>query len=479
MAHEEHTLTNDPVDNGTIAPIALVPDDILHQIFFYLPISHVCRYWRQFSLASPRMHKLEAYVERSRDMPLYVKYTGSANNPKPDPSWGRKGVILVDQTYRFAELHVAELRREDITALLTFRNPAPLLRNLSLHAPMQVLGLSLFSRELPSLRDIELSGVLLAWLPYRNMDTMVLHNQLVPSLGSLLTALKDCPKLKVLKLGLLGAMENAAVMGCMTDAGDPQPEVVHLPYLQELTLSSMVPVDIASILHHLVFPKTTALDLKFYGHHNLPLDLSTQCPKHHTRLIGALEWSTHIVLRSVDNKLRIEWEWHEAGGLPEILDTAGFAAITFPILNHLTLIANSFRLLETQWRQIFACVPTVTTMELNIRDSMVLELFNALSRVADTEGVDHDTSLCICPKLTHLKFSRLDEQLTILRGMAEAVEGRSARGARLHAIEIISRTGKQFPREIKTRLRKCVGSVDIKHDGLSMDFGSLSAQLYD
>ncbi|KAH9839714.1 uncharacterized protein C8Q71DRAFT_460179 [Rhodofomes roseus] len=515
------------VPNGsgavTSTPIALVPDDILHQVFMLvvaeawegrgtlsthpwnnmtcLAISHICRYWRRFTLASPQLwsylsitlysgiDQLETYIKRSQGMPLYVKYTGSANVAMPNPSWGQKGVVLVDQSYRFVEFHVSEMRREDISALLSFfRKPAPLLRRLYLHAPVQLLGPSIFARDMPALRHIELSGVLLAWLPYRNMDTMILKDQLTPTLGKLLSALKDCPKLTVLKLGLLGAMGNAAIMGGMTVAGDPQAETVHLPELKELSLSSMAPVDMANILRHLVFSKTTTLDLKFYGHNNLPLELATECPSLGAiatvqeniilELIGALEWSTHIVLRSADNKLRIEWEWYEAGGLPEILDTAGFSAISFPALKHLTIFANSFRLQEAQWRQILARAPTATAMELNIRDSMVPELFAALSRAGGAEG--GDAPQLVCPKLTHLKISRLEEHMTILRGMAEAIERRALHDLRLHAIDIISRKArKRFPREIETRLRRCVGSVTVKYDGPSMDFGSLSAQLYE
>ncbi|KZT69238.1 hypothetical protein DAEQUDRAFT_269291 [Daedalea quercina L-15889] len=490
-------------------PIAIVPDEILHHIFLLvageawdnrgttatlswddipcLAISLVCRYWRRFALASPRLwcylsitlhssvEQLEAFIERSQDRPLFVKYTGSAYIVKPDSSWGRKGIVLVDQSHRLAEFHVAELRSEDVTALLSFfRKPAPLLRRLSLHAPVQLHGPSMFSRDLPSLRDIELSGILLRWIPYRDMDTMVLKDQFTPSLGRLLLTLKDCPKLRVLKLGLLGAMDSAAVLGGMSSSGDPQPEAVHLPFLQEFSLSSLVAHDIVAVLRYLTFPKTTAVDLKFFGHQNIPLTLARDCPSLGAiataqesiilELIGALEWSAHIVLRTPDNKLQMEWEWYEAGGLPDILDTAGFSAISLPALKHLSIVANSFRLREAQWLQILAPVPTVRTLALDVRNSMVLELFSALSCTPEAESTDGPVQLPICPEMTDLKLTHLDGPLTILRGLVDSVEKRALHGYPLLSIEIISQAGKPLFEEICPRLRRCVGVVNVKHD---------------
>ncbi|EPT01149.1 hypothetical protein FOMPIDRAFT_1162144 [Fomitopsis schrenkii] len=505
-------------------PIARISDDLLHRIFLLvvteawngrgtsathpwnnmkcLAISHVGRYWRKLALASPQLwsylsitlstnvDQIEAYLQRSQDLPMYVKYTGTADVAQPSSSrWGQNALVPARNIHRISEIHVAELRSDDILTLLSvFTQPAPLLRRLYLHAPAQLIGPSMFARETPALREIELSGVLLAWLPYRDMEVMILKDQFTPSLGKLLSTLKDCPLLKVLKLGMLGSMRSPN----LAFNTDPLPEAIELPRLQEFSLSSMMATDIANVLKYVSFPSTTALDLTF-NHYNLPLDLGKECPSLRAiaaeqesvilELTNVLEWSTQVVLRSPNGKLRIEWERFITAGLPEIVDTAGLSTLSFPSLRHLTIIANSFRLLPPQWRQILARVPTITSLELDIRDSMVPRLFDALSPPAgdevNAEGTDGtaESGPLMCPDLVHLKLSHVDEQLPIWYGLTECIEKRTADGHCLQTIDITSRSGEPFPDEIESRLKKCVGTVSVHCDAPSTDGRSFKVEL--
>ena len=511
------------VMNQTSVPISRISDDLLHRIFLLvvteawnsrgtsathpwnnmrcLAISHVGKYWRKLTLESPQLwsylsitpstnaDQIEAYLQRSQRLPMHVKYTGTASSAQLGLSqWGRNALVPAHNVDRILEFHAVELRSDDILSLLSvFNKPAPILRRLCLHAPTQLLGPSMFAREMPALREIELSGVLLPWGPYRNMEVMVLKDQFTPSLGKLLATLKDCPRLRILKLGMLGSLRSPNP----ANHTDPPPRAVELPHLQEFALSSMMATDIANILGYISFPSTTALDLTF-THYNLPLDLGKECPSLRTmaaeqeritlELTNVLEWSTQVVLRSPDDKLRIMWERFITAGLPEIVDTAGLSTLSFPNLRHLTIVANSFRLLPPQWRQILARVPTIMSLELDIRDSMVPRLFDALTPQepmvdGDAEGADCAVPPLMCPDLAHLNLIHVDEQMAIWYGLTECVEKRAADGHALKTIDITSRSGEPFPEEIENRLKKCVSTVSIHYEAPPTDSRSFQVEL--
>ncbi|KAI0732179.1 hypothetical protein C8Q72DRAFT_168295 [Fomitopsis betulina] len=485
-------------------PIARISDDLLHRIFLLvvteawngrgtsatypwnnmrcLSISHVGRYWRNLALVSPQLwaylsitlntntDQVEAYFQRSQGLPVYIKYTGGVYNAQPasPPQWGRNALVPARNIDRIAEFHAADLQSDDILHLLSvFDQPASILRRLHLHAPAQLIGTSIFASKMPVLREIELNGVLLAWLPYRNMEVVIIEDQFTPSLGRLLSTLKDCPRLRVLKLGMLGSLKSPP----LAFNTEPPPEPIQLPHLQQLKLNSMMATDIVNILRYVSFPSTTALDLKF-THYNLALDLGKECPSLRAiaadqesislELTNVLEWSTKVILLSPNGKLRIEWDRFITAGLAEIVDTAGLSTLSFPSLRHLTLIANSFRLMPPQWRQILSCVSAITSLELDIHDSMVTRLFDALSPPDAREvGADIDGAAppLMCPDLAHLMLLHIDAQLPIWYGLTDCIEKRFAHGHRLQTVAITSQSCAPFPDEIESRLKKLVGLV--------------------
>ena len=509
--------------NPNSVPISRVSDDLLYRIFLLvvteawngrgtsatypwnnmkcLAISHVGKYWREVALASPKLwsylsitpttnaDQIEVYLHRSQGLHMHVKYTATTGGAQLGPTiWGRNALIPAYNVDRIVEFHAVELRSGDILTLLSvFNKAAPSLRRLCLHSPSQLNVLSIFAREMPSLREIELSGVFLEWGPYRNMEVMVLKDQFLPSLGNLLATLNDCPRLRILRLGMLGSLRSPS----HANSTDPPPKAVDLPLLQEFALSSMVATDIANILRYVTFPKTTTLDLMF-THYNLPLDLNKECPslrsiaatKEHVilELTLVLEWSMQVVLRSPNDDFRIVWERLITPGLPEIVDTAGLSTLSFPNLRHLTVVANSFRLLPPQWRQVLSRVPTITTLELDIRDSMVPRLFDALSPqepVADSDGDNADGSVppLLCPNLAHLKIVHIDERMPIWYWLTGCVEKRTANGHVLKTIDIASHSGKPFPKEIESRLERCVGAVSVHYETPPTESRSFQVEL--
>lgn len=483
------------------SPISIIPDDVLHEIFYLvaedgficterwmtlygrtrcLNLSHVCRYWRRLTLGSPQLwtfialtrristYHLNLYLERSENAPLHLMLVGDRSVMDTTDDWSHKARILSDHLNRFQEFLVLEFQPQEIMTILGFFDkPAPKLQTLKLDADRQLLYPSLFAREMPSLREVRVKGVSMTWLPYKDLTALVLCDQLVPSLDRLLWTLRNCPKLKALKLGLLGAMNDEGA----TDLGSRGNTLV-LPQLEELVLRSHVCKDVMDILSHLSFPSTASVGLVFQGPNRNTNNIAQQCPslndiitmvRHLTlEVVSSYSWSTRFVLWSPDANLRLEWEWFEEGRQNDMLEYVGFSLVSFPALQHLTISADSSRFTEQRWLQILSSVPTIVSMDLDIKDSFVLAFFAALSQKPVIPYPPSPEAL-VCPNLKRLVISRMDEQDSIFYEMATRLRTRDQYGCRLESLDLAMRSSRTLPPEIYSLLQKSIAQVTIKY----------------
>ncbi|KZT10191.1 uncharacterized protein LAESUDRAFT_645599 [Laetiporus sulphureus 93-53] len=481
---------------NVFTPIALVPDDILLDIFHVVVasmwedhkvtpwssldksaptlLSQVCRYWRHLILTAPRLwgylilgtqsssSALMTYLCRSRDAPIYVSFAGLRLVRDATEKLTTQALLLVGHVHRFVKFHALHLQPKEMTAILSpLMIPAPRLSSLMLHAERQLLSPSIFSRQLPSLREVSVKGVSMAWLPYKNMTAIILKDQLTPSLDKLLWTLRNCPMLERLDLGFLGAINHEDASNNM-----PTERVVNLLYLQDLALRSYVHNDIVDILAHLSFQPSTAIDLTFYGSRRTPINLAKDCPSLRAivsrmrslqlRMIAAYTWSSSLSLESEDGKLRLRWEWYEEDSLGSILPFIGFSTISFPALRHLAIYATSYRLKAEQWATlILAPVSTIESLDIDFQNSRVMEFFKALRPRTGAP-------ITVCPNLVHIVASHVDEQHRVLQELAASVGSRALQGSRLREFEITLHSGKNLPNDVYVTLLQWIGKITIK-----------------
>ncbi|KAI0290882.1 hypothetical protein BC826DRAFT_517418 [Russula brevipes] len=292
-------------NRNTLAPISVLPPEVLSRIFHLVPsaepswyelqslrwisITHVCRHWRQVALDDSSLWaRISGYqmdtawvpeaLARARNAPLTIDLLGS---PNPE--------TLAMFLEHFA--HTREFRLRDLVAHHLDDNvwklcnlDAPALEHFELgfkaDSPVTFLETPFFNGMAPKLRTFFLSRVRVPWsfiprgqltqLTITHFDERTVANG--PSLGdskSLIDLLINCPVLETLILGF-----------CLPDSITRPSDVqsVHLPRLSCLSLvgsSSRV----ANLFKLLKLPPSATLRMRCTSettathkdHHILPL----------------------------------------------------------------------------------------------------------------------------------------------------------------------------------------------------------------
>ncbi|KAL6304552.1 hypothetical protein BKA93DRAFT_267011 [Sparassis latifolia] len=492
--------SSDRMSDATSVPIALLPEDILYEIFYVLTrstfgtrlgctypvVTHVCRHWRHLALHSPQLWTfvcvtpsrsttlIQEYLARSKDSPLYVQFISFGSALRSLPALELKGQVLSEHVHRIFEFRAVGFSRMEMKALLSsFTSPAPQLYSLHLQTDQRLFVEDLFGGQAPSIRDISMKRVATPWLPCRNMTRLDVDNQPAPALWELLLTLRNSPALQVLKLGMYGTVLPA-------DVPEPQGPIIELLQLQTLALITHVHEDVALILSHLSFPPSTAVSLKLRGIRMSPLNLDRGCSSLCNMTSGVQDiildlvsdnsWSTCVTLESMDSRIKTQWEWFDAE--PDNLDLThiGFAAMSFTAIRHISIRATSYRTTVAQWLGILNHISTVVSAHIDFVDSMVLLFFLALAGGPET---DIHTPISVCPNLKHLIVSRLDDSReNILQSLTSVLDMRAARGARLASLDITMRSGKEFPSPLLSVLRACVDKITIHCRAGTLHYGS-------
>ena len=152
---------------NALAPISILPPEILCEIFLYaadvdiheqyvvkerrksygwICVSHVCRHWRTVALSCPALWSrldvkagspelLEAFLARSRGVPLTVSYTGRVRGSHLTLPWSEQeaiAMVLESHLQRTRSLSLTLGDGEQNTILTTLNGPSPLLKSLEI-----------------------------------------------------------------------------------------------------------------------------------------------------------------------------------------------------------------------------------------------------------------------------------------------------------------------------------------------------------
>ncbi|KAH9916227.1 hypothetical protein B0H21DRAFT_828021 [Amylocystis lapponica] len=444
-----------------------VPDDILLEIFHHLlsppditiqendtwipvTLSHVCSNWRCLTLASPLLWTnifptsfsnpaiLRQYLTRSGDALLRINIA-----PPIISNVDLLAQTLSSQSHRFVSFHLHDVDGDKATEVLSFfTSPAPQLRSLHIRPLSDTDSLdTVFNDQMPLLTDMEITANPKNLLARRNLTRLFIHAAYVET-DRLMNLLRACPTLESLELECLSQPDDASRR--LRSRGTP---VILLKCLRELYVHNSNSADMV-ILPYLSFPKTTVVKLGYLRHSELvtvlcdctslretasDVKMTTLelCPDTHFRYVN---------LRSPQLEIQV-WDRHTA---PEF---TGFSAMPFQALSHLTIRDNGCPFPEYQWRHSFQRIPTLTHMEVCVKDVTTLAILHVIgTNVSDAETV-------LCPELTHLVLSGdVDEGQAVCEEMLSCCLARAAAGAPIISCEIALKTREEIPTPVLARL---------------------------
>jgi hypothetical protein len=291
IQHTSEVLRMQKTRRNTLAPISLLPAEILSKIFTTLAsscfdhsdgtdlswicsVTAVCGHWRAIALECPSLWCFisvecptwtEVMLERSKMAPLIV-------NAKL--SYDSSGIFFAMDTVRVVLQHISRIKelrlvtsKDNIEVLINrIDGDAPLLRSLCLantrgddpRNNRYTLPEMLFVGDDHHLERLELVNCIISW------DSPLLHdlvhlkllNTLQPTITQLLEALERMPSIETLDL------KDSLPIVSNDNFGSPEIiRVIHLSRLSALRLSSTA-IECAYLLNHISYPASTSLMLQ-------------------------------------------------------------------------------------------------------------------------------------------------------------------------------------------------------------------------
>ena len=422
-----------------------------------VPISHVCRYWRALTLASPhlwsflhlttnmRLSMLLVFLSRSRDTPLYVRMRG------PESFWDPSGDLLPGAQLlaeghmeRIEYIYISHFFRNDMMRLfeLFADKRAPSLRSVTALSHFCVDIPAFLGGGMPMLQRLQSVGVSIPWLPYQNMIELDLANQPTPAKGDILWTLRHSPAIEVFSLFMHGRPSASLISHTEADSA------INLPLLQTLRLGSKrATEDVLELLPHLDFPSTTSVHLHLRERPQKAVDWGNICPSLcavQARVLAgllkiiALNGLYRVAFRSLDNIFSIEWQWSEwrwGPGVDQDVSSVQYTldCVTLPSLRSLTIEAKQYYLTAEQWMEILQRIPTIRKLEIDFASEQTGSAFSKTPAIFDALGRRGPDGSTVCPRLTHLIVKRTTV-MTEVEGtpwdtLARALQNRVLSGA--------------------------------------------------
>lgn len=479
---------------NTFALINKTPPEVLFLIPTYwedsdraggsIKLTHVCHSWRGVFTSCPSLwtrldcgnvDKTRVYLERSKRSPLEIRFE-QAN----DASHRENAFLLaVPHIDRLKTLLVSGNLTQILPVLArNFFRPAPILEKLEINLGDDqscTLPGNLFDRDLSSLRELNLAGVItsLSWRGLSNLSTFNLT--FVPEGKILLTQLLDffeaTPHLRHIKLR--NSIPNSS--------NAPIERVVSLPHLRELSIIAQPAHSI--LLNHLSIPAGASLHLEFTfsgGESPIPSYLPKSPNLHnfsHFTTVNLRFGSgqRYARLNGPGGELYILGHWARVGSTPHT-GTGRF----IQSLDQFD-ISRGQRLAIT----LCGCPPPSASIEtwpayrtfFSMEDlrSVTLTQCNNVPFILALNPSKNPSKDILCHKLEEivLYIQRPDQVYT--KELLSMAEERALRGVKLPAITIIS-TDALAPMKEVFRLRKHVSRVEYKFENEPPRWDALPTQ---
>ena len=441
---------------NALAPINRIPPNVFSAIPDYWAdedaaeehlntVTHVCRGWRELFISRPSLwtqlncahiEKTRTYIERSNSSPLDVYIRK------------HKGPRFPKDAFFLTIPHLSRLRSlslfgpsDDLVDIIGqhLHCPAPSLEKLKISfigAPSPIEG-TIFKRDLSSLRELRLSGVItnLPWVNLPNLTTFYFRN--VPS-----------DRISVIRL--LDFFEHAPLLSKVvlmeaspTTSDAPLGRVVTLPHLKLFKISAQPVYSV--LLKHLSIPSGAVLILEFDSD-DTRSPIPVCIPKPFDNLKNILPITSINLLCDSALSLRLHGP---NGGLYILGNQTGTPTSLLDLhrrvlrsLNHFP-ISSTERLTVGRYNlgqyQLIEKSPTYQTLFLMkaLRTLTLTDCFNApFFSVLDPS--QNRSRTLLCPVLEELILYIKKKEQFCMKELLAMTKERSLKGVGLSTIKIIS-----------------------------------------
>lgn len=262
-----------------------------------LPVTHVCRHWRQTALSTPRLwHSISSraprnvsatFSQRSKAVPLSIVVRAT---PSADFCQG----VMQMHSGRLQALYASVNFDDKIGGLMDF--PAPNLEVLLLHSNAsassthQPRPITLCRGELPRLKFLSLHQCPIRPAnAFPNLTHLNISHQSMGSIAGLLSFFSSAPRLTQLIL------VNLSTSMASVDTNGPK---VTLDHMRDLAMVHIAPDFVSAILSQLILPANMAIQL---DHMRVPAGSFF----HNLPRIAALEAATKLCVEGTRSRLTV------------------------------------------------------------------------------------------------------------------------------------------------------------------------------
>ena len=407
-----------------------------------ITVTHVCRGWRDLFISSSSLwtqldcthvEKTRIYVERSKSSPLDISI-------RDEDFFSDAFLLTIPHLSRLRSLSLFGLSRNLVDVINQHLHyPAPSLGKLKISltgAPRPIKG-TIFDRDLSSLRELRLSGVLtnLPWVNLPNLTTFYFRN--VPSDKVSVTQLLDFFEHAPL-------LSNVILMQASPTASDaPLGRAVILPHLKLLKISAE-PV-YSALLKHLSIPRGAVLilDFDFYGEMS-PIPVCLPEPFDNLKNVLPIT-SIHLLLDPVlslrlngpNGGLYIYGNWDgKSISLPTIRREGLRSLNHFPISSTKRLTIWTYGVTPLQRVEESPTYETLLLMKV-LRTLILTDCLNT-SFVSALDPSKNPFGTLLCPELEELILYIKKKEQFCMKELLAIMKERNLKGARLTTIKIIS-----------------------------------------
>ena len=456
---------------NSLAPINRVPPEVFSLIPDHyehndkdqnlIALTHVCHGWREIftsrsslwtKLASPNIDKTRTYIQRSKSSPLEIWLGGSQGNTSIEAF-----SLIIPHIHRLKGLFISG---DTLPGILShFHRHFPLLEWLDLHITNlhdQTLE-AIFSRDLSSLRQLHLCGVIthLPWKNMANLRVVILRSR--PSghsVTQLLDFFESAPLLHTIRL-----------RGSIPKSSDaPSDRTVVLRHLKIFTIHADPPY--STLLNHLHIPTGALMTLGFWfrGERYPLLDC---LPKVSTNLGNLSHITTiNLLFDSIEKCarligpsgfLRVNAHWRDRAADSYFIDRQILQTLGPPVLS------TALRLAISQYRHpippgaedcpVFRTLSNTSNLRV-----LILNECNNLPFVLALDPQENPSNLILCPKLVELALYIKREDQYHLEHLISMAKHRDSEGAKLLSIAFIG-LGGFVPGDEVLKLRENVTGV--------------------
>ena len=441
-----------------------------------ITLTHVCRSWRTIFTSRPSLwsyldcsniDKTRTYIERSKTAPLEICVKSV------------REYFYIKEAFLLAVPHIGRLKCLSIFAsnlpgiIHYFFCHAPLLEELDItlyDLPVPVLSDAFLDGNLPSLRDLRLTGVITS-LPWKNLSNLTtFHLCRIPtdqvSTTQLLNFFENAPFLRIIELE--ESIPNSS--------NAPPGRIVSLSSLKKLTIIAAQPT-YSILLNHLSIPSGSLLVLEFdFSRVTSPVSDFLPKPSENIDLLSEVT-TINLLFEVVGKYLRLDRPNGEtyvfghhvsAANIPShLVDRQILRSIDKSILSTTRKLAISklnlppFQIGESQ------TFLTLRSMK-NLRTLVLTKCHNLPFILALNPG-ETPSNLVICPKLKDLVLYTKEWNGFHIPEMLSMAEERASRDAKLSSVTIVG-LGELVPGKEAFKLRKYVGRVDYRVDDAPPDW---------